>query len=93
MRRALDNYFGWFNKFSRGIPFENYVDFLKLNDFVNESYEIYDLTSFQTATQRYGILTEETSSIPNTKEEDRKYIYGINNVISLRNVRLGKSSI
>jgi hypothetical protein len=65
MRRALDNYSGWFNKFSRGIPFENYVDFLKLNDFVNESYEIYDFTSFQTASQRYEILAEEIAGLLN----------------------------
>lgn len=75
----------WFEQFGN---FEGFINYFKLNDFVNGNYEIYDLTSFDQAKESYLILTNDKPWIPNNVEEYRKYVAGNSLAITLRNERL-----
>ncbi len=75
----------WFEQFGN---FEIFINYFKLNDFVNGNYEIYDLTSFDQAKKNYLILTNDKPWIPNDVEGYRKYVAGSNLAITLRNERL-----
>ncbi|MBG1279282.1 hypothetical protein F8249_08395 [Lactococcus lactis subsp. lactis] len=89
--KAFMNYAESFNLWKKGDctsleAFKAFVDFFSLNDFVDENYEIYDLTSFNEKTKLYGsqIRSDDTAPIENY----RAYVAGTNHAIQLCTNRL-----
>ena len=64
-----------------------------LNDFVNENYEVYDLTTFNIENKKYEILCKEEIEIPKEKVGYINYVEGTNSAIDLRNKRLENTNI
>lgn len=86
--QAIENYYDWFNIFKGDNTFRNFIEFFKLQGFVNENYEVYDLTTFDDSTKTYSLLVNEKVSIPNTKEAYLRFIRGANFAITNRNARM-----
>ena len=89
MEKAWKNYSDWFDLFGKEEnAFKAFVDFFKLNDFVDEKYEIYDLTTFDSDNASYSFLCNDKPWIPNNPTSFKKYANGTNYAIMLRNKRL-----
>lgn len=88
MYQAMINYDDWFDMFKGDNPFKNFIDFFKLQDFVSENYEVYDLTTFNDSNGSYGLLNDSVASIPKTKEGYRRFIKGSNFAVCNRNKRM-----
>lgn len=89
MEKAWSNYSDWFDLFRKeNNGFKTFVDFFKLNDFVDNDYEVYDLTTYDIDTNDYNILENDYAWIPDTLTDYRKYVVGVNHAIELRNNRL-----
>lgn len=85
MNQALQNYYDWFDIFKGDNPFESFIEFFKLQDFVNRNFEVYDLTTFDDSKKSYDLLIDEAASIPKTKDEYLRFIKGANFAICNRN--------
>ncbi|WP_284052135.1 DUF6994 family protein [Ligilactobacillus agilis] len=89
MEKAWSNYSDWFDLFRKeNNGFKTFVDFFKLNDFVDNDYKVYDLTTYDVDTNDYNILENDYAWIPDTLTDYRKYVVGVNHAIELRNNRL-----
>lgn len=89
MEKAWLNYSDWFDLFRKeNNGFKTFVDFFKLNDFVDNDYEVYDLTTYDVDINKYNILENDSAWIPDTITGYRQYVSGVNHAIELRNNRL-----
>lgn len=89
IKKAWLNYSDWFDLFKvNGNGFNTFIDFFKLNDFVDKNYEVYDLTTFNVETCNYALVENDASWIPETPSGYRIYVAGVNHLIELRNNRL-----
>lgn len=79
----------WFQEF---IDFPTYITFFKLDDIVDQSYNIYDLTSYDSEKKVYTRIIESDGevSIPNDKELYKRYVAGCEKLITLRNNKCEK---
>lgn len=93
VKKAWLNYSDWFDLFKNdGNGFKTFIDFFKLNDFVDKNYEVYDLTSYNSDTSSYTLVRNDSSWIPDTLSGYRTYVAGVNHAIKLRNNRLKLNS-
>ncbi|MDR0978912.1 MAG: hypothetical protein LBL91_03105 [Lachnospiraceae bacterium] len=77
----------WFDLFGN---FREYINFFKLNGFVNDNYEVLDLTTYNgDETNGYKIIDHEDDSEEilcrlRGKDNYRRYVKGVNNIIEQR---------
>ncbi|GEO74381.1 hypothetical protein LNA02_10790 [Levilactobacillus namurensis] len=92
VQKAWENYTNWFDLFRReGHPFETFVHFFKLESFVNDAYEVYDLTTFDDHGSYTDTVTDDQAEIPEEAAGYARYVRGSLHAIALRNQELGLS--
>lgn len=55
-------------------PFENFINYFKLNAFVNDNYDVYDLTTYDNGNME--ILMDDKQTIPKDYMTFKKYVEG-----------------
>ena len=88
---AIENYHEWFELFfddNRKNGFENFIEFFKLEGFINEQNEIIDLIKSNLEKNIPHPLNREDTSIAETKEAYTKYMENLNIIIRKRTEKI-----
>lgn len=82
---AIENYRDWFSLFK---PFNKFISFFGLEDFVSENLEIIDLVNSDLKNNKKLFLNKEDISIPSTRESYLQYFINSNIIIWKRTKKL-----
>ena len=88
---AIENYHEWFELFfdnNRKNGFENFIEFFKLEGFINEQNKIIDLINSDLEKNKVVPLDKEYVSIAKTKKDYIKYMKILNIIISKRTEKI-----